>query len=174
MHPTSEARPMSSELKACSRPRRLNGNASKSQRKRSACFAAPKSPQKLLAWMHEKPAASAAIGEGELAGGFLRARLSIPRVRVGADPQSKKNRTPTSPPEKAARRRLGRARIALSGVGCGEFSEANLLKLRDNSKQPTCSVKTINSLAVEAVIGELVSDSYFPVSRENTGKFCHS
>jgi hypothetical protein len=29
-------------------------------------------------------------------------------------------------------------------------------------------------LAVEVVIGELVSTSYFPVPRENTGKFCHS
>jgi len=30
---------------------------------------------------------------------------------------------------------------------------------------------TAKKLAVEAVIGEPVSISYFPVSRENTGKF---
>ena len=30
------------------------------------------------------------------------------------------------------------------------------------------------ALAVEAVIGELVSASHFPVSRENTGKFWRS
>jgi hypothetical protein len=33
-------------------------------------------------------------------------------------------------------------------------------------------LKIVELLAVEAVIGELVSFSEFPVSRENTGKFC--
>jgi len=35
-------------------------------------------------------------------------------------------------------------------------------------------MSTAEELAVEAVIGELVSVSEFPVSWENTGKFCRS
>ena len=37
---------------------------------------------------------------------------------------------------------------------------------------PLVSQKIKANLAVEAVIGEPVSISYFPVSREDTGKFC--
>ena len=50
--------------------------------------------------------------------------------------------------------------------------QTNPRKLRDNLVERNFSVKQSDYMAVEAVIGEPVSVSEFPVSRENTGKFC--
>ena len=49
--------------------------------------------------------------------------------------------------------------------------QTNPRKLRDNLVERNFSVKQSDYMAVEAVIGEPVSVSHFPVVRENTGNF---
>ena len=63
------------------------------------------------------------------------------------------------------------ARFDKKGLQIGSGTQLRTNAPSPQKREDANPLKNCNVLAVEAVIGEPVSVSEFPVSRENTGKF---